>query len=360
LGPVGVWQQIWWPQSFMSDQNLETTAVAVDPSDQSVYVAAGSYTNGGNSGTGIYKSTDCGATFNLVSIGTDSAEVAGGDPWVLLDDPSTPGSLYLVVGYGSKGLYKSIDQGVNWVALNADPTQTEGSAPFVQAASMLPGSSSNLVISFHNPCSNPFVELCFSQTSNGGTSWTEFNGPVLDPPSWQEAASIAFLGTDTYLYLAPTSGTASFTNNGGTSWSTVTFVDANDNPISPGFQESYAGSVYFGSDGNFYLASPTGVFVPNGQPLGTSWKMLANSPSASSLIDDGVNLYATFAWDGTGAYANGNSQVFYQAPLNQLSNWTPTPSPPLVRGGYEFAYDSAHHVVYSANFVGGLWRLVTQ
>jgi hypothetical protein len=65
LGPVGVWQPLWLPQSFLPDQKLETSSVAVDPYDQAVYVAAGSYTNGGNSGTGVYRSSDCGATFQL-------------------------------------------------------------------------------------------------------------------------------------------------------------------------------------------------------------------------------------------------------------------------------------------------------
>jgi len=32
---------------------------------QTVYAAAGNKTNGGNAGTGVYKSIDCGATFTF-------------------------------------------------------------------------------------------------------------------------------------------------------------------------------------------------------------------------------------------------------------------------------------------------------
>ena len=94
--------------------------------------------------------------------------------------------------------------------------------------------------------------------------------------------------------------------------------------------------------------------------LGTQWTQLANSPNADCLIDDGTYLYASDTWAGNGQYGNGDGQVFWRAPLDDLTSWTQMPSPDSPRGSYEFAYDKLPPHRLSANMVGGLWRLVTQ
>jgi hypothetical protein len=361
LGPVGVWQQVWLPQSFLADQKLETSAVAVDPHDQSVYVAAGSYTNGGNSGTGIYQSTDCGATFHLASTGADATQVAGGDPWVLRANPNVPGTLYLVVGYGTDGFYESTDRGADWTLLATSPWVASGMpALSVQALAVSPGSTASMALTFHADCSSPYNALCFGETTNGGATWTAINGPALSTAGWQEAASLSILAPNALLYLGATSGSVSYSNDNGASWSTPTFTDATGHAVTPGVMESYSGSTHAGPDGTLYLGTPTGVFESGGATLGTQWTMLATSPAANSLIDDGTYLYASYAWSGDGQYGNGDGQVFWRASLSDLSDWVNMASPQVSRGSYEFAYDAVHHVVYSANMIGGLWRLVTQ
>jgi hypothetical protein len=80
LPAPGSWENI-SPPAFSSPANMETLSVVVDPSDQSVYAAAGNKTNGGNGGTGVYRSKDCGATFELVSTGMNGDKLATGDPW---------------------------------------------------------------------------------------------------------------------------------------------------------------------------------------------------------------------------------------------------------------------------------------
>jgi hypothetical protein len=357
LPAPGTWQEVWLPQSFLNDQRLETSGVAVDPYDQSVYVAAGSYTNGGSSGTGVYKSVDCGASFALASTGAMSQEVAGGDPWVLLDDPTNAGVLYAVVGYGSYGLYKSTDHGVDWALLDTDPTKaTKSSMGFVQAIGMMPTQTQDLVVTFHSNCSSPMSALCLSQSSDGGGTWTVFNGPP-GASGWTEAATIGYLAPKTYLYLG---GVLGYTNDGGLTWTAPSFVDSMGKPMTPGAQESYAGSFDHGPDGTVYLATPGGVFASQGSTPGQSWALLANSPQSTIVVDDGVSLYATNTWSGNGQYGNGDGQVFWTAPLAQPTQWTKMKAPASPRGGYEFAYDSAHHILYSANMIGGLWRLVTR
>ena len=359
LGTPGTWQQVWLPQSFLTDQQLETSAVAVDPHDQSVYVAAGSYTNGGQSGSGVYRSTDCGATFSLVSTGTHATDVAGGDPWVLHTDPTHPGTVYILVGYGSKGVYESTDQGTNWSVLNIDPSgATADTNPFPQALAIAPNAGPTLALTFHENCNAPFATTCFSRSTNGGATWADFNGPP-NGGGWQEASSMTVLGTDTYLFLGANSGPA-YTNDGGTTWSVPTFTDASGSPMTISVQESYGGSTHATPDGTLYLATGSGVFRSTSTPPGTAWTLLANSPASDVLIDDGSYMYASDTWWGSGMYGNGNGQVFSRAPLSNLTQWQQMQPTNVPRGSYEFAADSIHHIVYSANMIGGLWRLVTQ
>src|SRR5271154_2067172 len=72
---VGTWHDV-SPAAFYMPANLETLAVAVNPKDGTVFAAAGNVTNGSSCpagvqcpsiGTGIYKSSDCGATWSLWS-----------------------------------------------------------------------------------------------------------------------------------------------------------------------------------------------------------------------------------------------------------------------------------------------------
>jgi hypothetical protein len=114
---------------------------------------------------------------------------------------------------------------------------------------------------------------------------------------------------------------------------------------------------YVGSDDNVYLGvGNTGIIVsPRAQidGSGSSWTKLPNSPIATAIIDDGVSLFASNGWDMSG-------QPFYRAPLGNPGAWTQMKSPSVVSGGNPMVYDSAHHIVYSANWSGGLWRLVTR
>jgi hypothetical protein len=83
---------------------------------------------------------------------------------------------------------------------------------------------------------------------------------------------------------------------------------------------------------------------------------LANSPSVTQIIDDGVSLFASNNL--------GQTAPFWTAKLANTTAWMQMPDKICVgsvcRGSNELAYDSVHHVVYSANWGSGLWRLVTR
>ena len=83
---------------------------------------------------------------------------------------------------------------------------------------------------------------------------------------------------------------------------------------------------------------------------------LAGSPQAVAIIDDGVSLFASTS--------STQSQPFWTAPLSDATAWTQMPDAicvgSLCRGSNELAYDADHHIVYSASWGAGLWRLVTR
>ena len=78
----------------------ELQRVVVDQYDQSVY-ASGAIWSG--EGTGIFRSTNCGSTWNLVSTGQSSSKLATGIHWAMIIDPhpNAPPTFYVAIGYGT-------------------------------------------------------------------------------------------------------------------------------------------------------------------------------------------------------------------------------------------------------------------
>ncbi len=388
-GATGHWQNI-SPSAFTSPPNMEVLAVVVNPQDDSVFAAAGNVTNGGacpagttcpSAGTGIYKSTDCGATWSRVSDttpGTDSANLLTGDPWAMLIDPVEPQTLYVNNGYGSgPTLYKSVDGGVHWASLNPDPDLVVGKgSPFVQAIAIDPRDHMHLAVTFHDDCGSPYTPWCFSRSSDGGATWKEFNGPTSVPgftiDGWMEASSISILGPSSYIVLSP--GGVYFSGDEGGTW-TLVLAQIDD--------ASYAGSTHIGPDGTLYIGDSAGTLytsapaptreppfaiyqapmLPVPQPrlpfqtgLSPAVTALAGSPQAVAIIDDGVSLFASTS--------STQSPPFWTAPLSDTTAWTQMPDSicvgSLCRGSNELAYDADHHIVYSASWGAGLWRLVTR
>jgi len=377
LPAAGVWQSI-SPLAFSVPSNMETLAVVVDPNDQTVYAAAGNKTNGGDSGTGVLKSTDCGATWTLASTGANGDKLKTGDPWAMLIDPVHPETLYINNGYGSDPtIFKSVDSGTNWTALDPDPEDVTGTGlPFVQAIALEPGNPSHLAVTFHADCGAPYTPWCFSQSTDGGATWHLFNGPTSVPGftigGWMESSSISILGPSSYLVLSP--GGVHFTADGGATWTLVVAqIDAT----------SYAGSTHILPDGTLYIGDSAGpIFYSAASPtqnppfalyqaptlpvplprlpfttgLSPAVMPLGNSPQVTQIIDDGVSLY--------GSNNLGPGAPFFTAKLTDTTTWTQMPDEicagAVCRGSNEMAYDAVHHIVYSANWAAGLWRLVTR
>ncbi|RYZ04694.1 MAG: exo-alpha-sialidase [Myxococcales bacterium] len=348
LPSPGAWENV-SPPAFLNPPNMETLAVAVSPEDGVVFAAAGNKTNGGDSGTGVYRSVDCGATWERASTGAGSEKLGTGDPWALLIPATKPTTIYVNNGYGQEPtIYRSTNGGVDFTALDPDSKDVLVSkSNHVQAMAVEKGNPKHIAVTFHDNCGPPFTGNCLSKSIDGGTTWQMFPGPA-NLKGWLEAASLSVLGPSSYLYTCDSG--IYFTEDTGKTWS---------QPLKGGLYGSYGGSTHIGPDGTLYLGvGNAGIFTsnPKNGPIGKVWSAepLKGSPrNVGVLIDDGKHLYASWSWDSGG-------QPFSMAPLSDLTAWKPMKSPPIARGSNQLAYDSKHHVLYSANWGAGLWRVVTE
>jgi photosystem II stability/assembly factor-like uncharacterized protein len=347
LPPVGQWQDI-TPPEFHQPSNMQTDVLAVHPLDQSVFALAQNFTNMGTGSTGLYKSTDCGKTFTLVSTGQGKDTLETSSVWSIALNPQDPMTMYLGAGYGGNTIFRSINGGVDWVPLKPD---ADDALPlhdnFVQAIALDPTNPKHLVLTFHDSCATKYNPNCMSQTYDGGDTWQEFSGPS-DLGGWEESSSISILGPTTYFYAAAGAYKGYSTTDSGKTWTKV--LDA---PL----YASYVPSVHVAHDGRAYVGSLiNGVYYST--DLGVSWTLIPGSPSSTAVSDDGTSLYASADNDHGG-------MPFWVTPLSGVTGmspmWTQMKTPTSVSVGTTmFSYDATHHLLYSANLDAGLWRLRTQ
>jgi hypothetical protein len=367
---VGTWENI-MPAAFVSDYT-GVQVVVVNPKDGSVFAAASNVTDtpqgykGYVGGTGVYKSTDCGATWNSIGKGDGAASLKTGVIWSMQIDPENPDVLYAANGYGNNPtLFRSTDGGVTWKGLAPD---VDNVLPmhnnFVQAVALDPSNSKHIAVTFHDSCTGKYSPNCMSASVDGGDTWTEFNGPA-KVGGWGEAASLAILGKTSYFYTGGNSGYGGewFTADNGATWKEVMSGDLGG---------SYANGAHFAPDGALYVCNSqvqqqntnSGISVSRAtkdSPVGLTWTPLPGSKPCSVISDDGQRLFAAYSWDTSGS-------PFWSAPLSDLTKWTNYKTALVVsnksmypfEGPNQFSYDSMHHLLYATDGGAGLWRLHTE
>jgi hypothetical protein len=349
LGAVGVWENVTPPQiPIVTDNPIGNfgngsagmTSVKVDPNDAAiVYAMGGHQTCCGSGSDGLFKSTDCGATWNKLDTGRNGSLIDTGWIWYggLLVDPTNTQVMYAESGYGAEGLWKSTNGGVDWDDLFAPDSgvaQVVAYNVFAEDTAMDPGDPGHLVMTFHTNCTGAFAPMCMGETMDAGATWRLFKGPP-GLTGWQEGAGAVVLGKRTFLYAAPFDGLY-YTSDGGGTW------------------EKVASGAYFqlytSAGGTMYLGSGNGILTSSD---GHAWTSIPGSPNATNIVGDGVNLYASFTNDSGG-------QPFWTAPESDPTKWTNVKTPAMSQGGNWLSYDADHHVLYSSDANAGLWRVVTR
>ncbi|HWB76020.1 MAG TPA: hypothetical protein VG755_13720 [Nannocystaceae bacterium] len=344
LAPVGTWEEITPPVQPLPDQEPcpYGGAFAMNPQDPAMVWA-------GSCNQGIWKTSDCGATWAHINTGENGDVLDAGRQWTFAIDPGDPDVLYTNSGYGSfsNGAFKSIDGGVSWSQL-WPPQQPELQGvveyDFVAAVEMDPDDSQHLLLSFHATCAAPHSEACFGESEDGGDTWRLIDGE----PQWAggEGQFIYFLDDrETWLWGSQSNGLWR-TDDAGESWTAVT-----DNMA----QGHAGGQLYRASDGAFYLPALEGILR---SADGTSWDTVPNSGNVMlGLTGNGTTMWASrgFPWDPS----DDLYQPFWTASESDGLTWSQLDSPMLSNGG-QLAYDEVHHLLYSSNLGAGMWRVVVE
>jgi hypothetical protein len=332
LGKVGEWQNVLPAIQTLAPNAKLASSVAVDPVHAgTLYVgtATGEHAWAGP-GQGIFKSTDCGATWKKVNTGLLADSVDEGVPWAILVDPVEPEVLYHSSGYGDNGLLKSTNGGVDWKRVFPPDDDTAKIIGWAQIAAIDPTNHLHLLLSMHDVCKGSFNSGCMGESKDGGETWRLFQVPT---SGFSHSAGPVFIDSTTWLYAAGADGTF-YTKDSGDTW---------DKVANSGFPTSIR------VGGTYLMGSLEGILE---SADGHAWNAIPSTTPAISLLDDGNTLWAARE------YASDN-QAFSSASRTDLHTWTSVKTPPIQAGG-NLAYDTPHHLLYSADWSSGLWRVVTR
>jgi hypothetical protein len=315
-----------------------TFAMAVDPVHQGTLYA-------GTLFQGVWKSTDCGAAWTLIATGTNGADVNRGMNWTLAVDPRDPQVVYTNSGYGSNGLFKSIDGGVNWIDVWSQRSQPALAKAFTynfaNVIAIDPADHQHILLTFHEACLSPHPATCIVESMDAGATYRIIDGE----PSWNgnEGQVIFFLeSSSSWLWGSQTNGFWR-TGDSGASWE----------PIAKMTTSHLQGSqIVRTKNGTFFAAGADGIWrSPDGKA--NTWKLVPDTgPIVGGLVTDGTTMFASTCYFG--GFCNPRYLHSLETDGDQ---WTAMASPTLSQGG-NLGYDPAHKLLYSSNLDAGLWRVV--
>src|SRR5579859_1197053 len=328
--------------------NYGYNTVVVDPiSPNLVYV--------GTNYQGIYRSTNSGATWTKIDTGAGSNLVDGGRIWALAIDPFNHQTLYAASGYGAGGPLKSTDGGVSWINTLPSSSATEQTLGTNDIYNVVldPYTPNHLLASFHYYWLPGTSDSGVIESSDGGATWTIHHPPA--GSGWGAGNSIWFLNNSTTWLLGSQNAGYWRTTNAGASWTQV----------SPN-------NITHGGINALYRDANTGVLVAaywkgmmKSTDNGASWTdFSAGLPFASyeTVMSDGTHFFTapSFPDGGDNGQAHG---PWYTVALTG-STWaayssqqTCDSSNSVCNGPVMMARDAANNILYSVNWLGGLWKL---
>jgi hypothetical protein len=322
---TGTWEDI-TPAAAVGG-NKSTLAFVIDPHDTATVYLGTAY-------AGMFKSSDCGASWVHINSGRNGAMLDNGMEGSMVIDPVDPNTIYVDNRYGVMGLFKSSNGGVDWdQILPTDIAKAFIYNGMVEWIAMDPSNHLHLIVSPHFSCQAPHPNNCMLESEDGGTSWRVIDGT----PDSTELGGQMILDDATWLWAQPFGGLWR-TADHGASWKQV-----------------YNGQAYpylfHAPDGTYYVPGGNDGLLKSSD--GIAWEKIAQSPGAESL-----------AWNGTTLYTSngGFNQTLYSSTTtaNPMSWKTIRETTPPPTGGWMMQYDGDHHILYSSNFSNGFWRFATQ
>lgn len=338
LAAPGVWEQI-TPNVDLS--TFGVGSITFDPNNTAtLYV--------GTATSGLYKSTNCGGSWEHMNTGTLGADIEKGAIAPVLD-PLNPNTVYTGSLYGTNGFFRSKDGGKNWEQkLPPDLQQYIPYGGFIGGIAIDPGPDANanlhLIVTWHDVCKAPYNASCYAETHDGGDTWELVNGH----PSWSgmEGTVLQFLDSSRYIFTSQSNGLW-LTVDRGKTWNKV-----------PGAEISHgAGQLYRLAKGSFMVGTGAGVMY---SPTGETWSLVPNSGGLiSGLVGNGKKIWSSQSYPYNPGDRPGPDLRYMVADESDPMNWKKLETPKMSSGGY-MAYDPDHKLLYSANYWDGVWRVVVE
>lgn len=309
--------------------NFGFLAITTDPRTGAVYV--------GTCYQGLWKSTNEGKSWIKVNTGTNGNLLDSGRLWTLAIDPVNPQVLYTSAGYGVGGVLKSTDGGVDWTNMTANGSaiQSAVQSTDIYSISIDPRNNNHILASFHGYFAggsyankSPIIE-----SNDGGVTWKIHTIRSLSYPQY-----VTFLGNSSTWLVGTTAKGFWRTTDAGKSWNEVSKVNFAD-----GGSEAYRAH-----DGSWYVTSSGAILRSRND--GRSWKSLGLSQNYMGITGDGKYLY-------TAPITFGNPTHFLAASESKSARWVSYNSQVITNGPMDMAYDRVHHLVYSSNWLAGVWVL---
>ncbi|WP_158261380.1 MULTISPECIES: Calx-beta domain-containing protein [Pirellulaceae] len=322
------------------------------------------------SNVGIFRSVDGGATFQLVSQGNGfSNGLPAGVSYDLVADPINPDVLYTsmvfsdLYGGGASGVYRTTDRGATWVKVSSSAmdqlidngtTNRTGTSNLEFAV----GTSNNVYVSIIN---EGRVDGLF-RSGDGGTSWTQ-----MDTPSTNENGTDVGLNpgggkgptaSDTPEDIAGGQGTIHFSIVADPVDPNIVYVGGDRQPLEFQYPTSIGAIDYSGRLFRGDASLPTGsqwVHLTHSNTLGAIGGGTANGSSPHADSRDMV-------FDALGNIIEVDDGGIYRrsSPRSNLGDWFSVIGDLQVTEIHDVAYDAISQVAISGNQDTGTTQQSTQ
>jgi photosystem II stability/assembly factor-like uncharacterized protein len=198
-------------QELMAGNEFCSCPVAIDPTDPStVYATLLRFDQPEANGNvfRLFKSTDAGETWNLSDAG-----IPGFPNSIVIDPSSAVYASYIAQQGDSNGVVKSTDGGASWSAIN---TGLPSNTPPINSLALDPGKPSTIFAGYSDVSSGRSgVFLTF----DGGSTWNDAGAGL----TAIDLHALAVDPTNPATVYAAASGGISKTSDGGANWQTVPF-----------------------------------------------------------------------------------------------------------------------------------------
>jgi len=321
-------------------------AIALDPFQVgTIYAQMHKGGNGSHSSTdGIYKSTDCGASWKVLPPGRNASDqpdaqgkvnnIHSGSIVAIILDPHDPGVMYIASNYGPSGIYKSTNGGIDWDQVI--PTNLRQYLPYngwFNALSIDPTDRLHLIGGTHTGCTGPYAPNCLAETRDGGATWRLIPAPA----SSNEQAGAYILDANTVMYASGQEGASLSTDDFSNSIPTWHKISQGATGGDTGLKAAQA------DDGKYYIASDYGVLSGKKNDL-NSWSASSNG-RFRFIVRAGDKLVASVA----------DSASYVTTSAITPGTWTEFKAggtQPSLAGRW-IVYDETHHMLYSSSWDAG-------